>query len=129
MNKYDKEQYPHKELTGKIIKLAFNIYNELGYGLPERVYQKAFKCALSKEKISFTKEAYGKIEFDGEVVGKYFLDFLVDGRVAVEFKVRNEIYKKDVVQLLNYLKAKKIEIGIVLAITRDGIKIKRLVNT
>lgn len=122
------KKYPESELTEKIIGCAFRIYNELSFGLPERVYQKAMAHCLGEMKIEFAREVYGKIEFDGKIIGKYFLDFLVDNRVALEFKVRNEIYEKDVSQLLAYLKMKKIKIGLILAITSNGVKIKRLIN-
>jgi len=121
------EQYPEKELTEKIIGCAFDIFNELGYGLPERMYQKAMTYALEKNNLVYSRECYGKIEYDDKVIGKYFLDFLVEGRVAVEFKVRNDIYDVDVAQLLHYLKMKKIKVGLILAITSGGVKIKRLI--
>ncbi len=129
MKQYDSKNYPHSDLTSRIIKSAFKVYNELGYGLPERIYQRALGEALSSEGILFVREAYGLIKFNDHIVGKYFLDFLVENSVAIEMKVRNEIYEKDVTQLLNYLKAKKLEIGLVLAVTKNGIKIKRLANT
>lgn len=122
------DKYSESVLTEKIIGCAFCVYNELGFGLPERVYQKAMAYSLKKSGLDFVREAYGRIEFDGETVGKYFLDFLVENKVAVEFKVRNEIYSKDVSQILSYLKMKNLKIGLLLAITSDGIKIKRLAN-
>lgn len=129
MAEYNNKIYPHSELTRKIIKCAFEVYNALGYGLPERVYQKALAESLRLADLSFNREAYGLIKFKGYPVGKYFLDFLVEEKIAIEIKVRNEIYEKDVVQLLNYLKAKKLTVGLLLAITSHGIIIKRLANS
>lgn len=129
MGIYESKNYPHSELTKTIIKCAFEVYNELGYGLFERIYQKALAEALKAERLSFKREVYGLIKFKGETVGKYFLDFLVENKVAIEMKVRNEIYIKDTIQLLNYLKAKNLEIGLVLAITKEGVQIKRVANT
>jgi GxxExxY protein len=129
MKKFDQEEYPNSELTSKIIKCAFEVYNELGYGLPERVYQKALASAMSIAGLSYVREAYGLIKFRDQPVGKYFLDFLVENSVAIELKVRNEIYEQHQIQLLNYLKAKKLRVGLILAITNDGVKIKRIANT
>ncbi|PIS07933.1 GxxExxY protein [Candidatus Berkelbacteria bacterium CG10_big_fil_rev_8_21_14_0_10_43_13] len=116
------------DLTSEIIKCAFEVYNSLGYGLPERIYQKAMATALSHRNIKFKRENCGKVEFEGEVISRYFLDFLVEERVAVEFKVRNEIYQKDINQLLNYLKMKKIKVGLLLIISKKGVLIRRVVN-
>ena len=127
-NKYVKKQYPNSDLTGQLISFAYLIYDDLGYGLPERVYQKAFQALLAKKNFEFKKERYGKIIFDGVTVGKYFIDFLVENKVAVEFKVRSEIYQKDISQLLNYLKAENIQTGLIVAFSKEGIKLKRLIN-
>jgi len=120
--------YPNKDLTEKIIGCSFNVFNDLGYGLAERIYQTALAVELSKNKLKYEKELFGKVIFREVVVGRYFLDFLVEDKIAVELKVRNEIYNKDVSQLLNYLKSKKLKIWLLLAITKNGIKIKRLIN-
>lgn len=129
MKKFDTNKYPNSELTDEIIRLAFKVYNEFGYGLPEKIYQKAFAVELQNSKIGFSRECYGAIKYNGQVVGKYFLDFLVDDKVAVELKVRNEIYKSHVSQLLNYIKSKNLQTGLLLVIAKDGVKIKRLINS
>lgn len=127
-NKYIKKEYPLSDLTSQLIGFAYKIFDELGYGLPERVYQKSFETLLCKNKIKYNREKYGVIKFDDVKVGKYFIDFLIENKVAIEFKVRNEIYKKDISQLLNYIKSEKIKVGLVIAISKEGIKIKRLIN-
>lgn len=116
------------DLTGKIINCAFEIYNQLGYGLPERIYQKAMATALSNRHLQFSREVCGWVEFEGKIISRYFLDFLIEKKIAVEFKVRNEIYDKDVNQLLNYLKMKDLKIGLLLVIAKSGILIRRVVN-
>ncbi|TSC93587.1 MAG: hypothetical protein Athens101428_628 [Candidatus Berkelbacteria bacterium Athens1014_28] len=129
MNKYqDDKKYPHSKITEKIINLTFKVFNELGYGLAEKIYQRALAIELENSKIIFKRECYGAISYNGSTIGKYFLDFLIDGKVAVELKVRNEIYKSHVSQLLNYLKSRNLQIGLLLVISKDGVKIKRLIN-
>lgn len=116
------------ELSRKIIGFIFEVFKQLGYGLPERIYQRSFEQLLIKNQINYSKEKYGKILFEGEVVGKYFIDFVVEDKIAVELKVRNEIYQTHLNQLLNYLKSEKLKIGLLLAISKNGVLIKRLVN-
>ena len=123
------DDYPESELTEKIIKCAFLVYRQLGYGLPERVYQRAFAKCLEDQKFAFNREKFGKILFDDVTVGKYFLDFFIENKVAVEFKVRNDIYETDVIQLLNYIKSENIKIGLLIVFTKKGLKIKRLANS
>lgn len=116
------------DLSRKIIAIAFEVYNQLGYGLPERIYQRSFEELLIENKISYSKEKYGKIRFRGKSVGKYFIDFLIDNKIAIELKVRNEIYQTHINQILNYIKSENIKIGLLLAISKKGVLIKRLVN-
>lgn len=126
---FKNQNYPHSELTEKIIKISFDIYNEFGYGLPERVYQNAMAVAFGNSNLEYKKECYGAIKYDGKMVGKYYLDFLVESRIAVELKVRNELYQSHISQLLNYIIAKNLEVGLLLAFSKEGVKIKRLANT
>ena len=123
-----KEAYLFEDLTEKLIGFAFKIFKEIGYGHPEKVYQKCFESELASANLEYQREKYSKIMYDGEVVGKYFLDFLVDGKIAVEIKVRREIYENDWIQLLNYLKAKKLKVGLLLVFTKRKVIVKRLAN-
>ena len=122
------ERYPEKELTGKIIGCAFEVFKQLGYGLPEKTYQKALAESLNENNIKYSREKYGTIKFNDVTVGKYFLDFLVKNKVAVELKVRNDIYETDTIQLLNYLKSENIIVGLLIVITKKGARVKRLIN-
>ena len=125
--KYIKQNYPNSELTSNLIRFAYQIYDELGYGPAEKIYQRAFESLLKKNRLNYSREKYGKIIFDNNVVGRYFVDFVVES-VAVEFKIRNDIYQKDINQLLNYIKSENLQTGIIIVLGKDGIKIKRLIN-
>lgn len=104
------------------------IFLELGYGYPEKIYQKALEKELKKQKIPYKRECYSKILYDGEVVGRYFLDFLIEDKIAVKLKVRREIYECDWIQLLNYLKARELRVGLLIVFQKHGVKVKRVVN-
>lgn len=116
------------DLTKTIISSANLVFLELGYGYPEKIYQSALEKEFKKADLIFTREVYSKIKYDGEVVGRYFLDFLVEKKVAIEIKVRREIYESDWIQLLNYLKANDLRVGLLIIFTKYGIKIKRVMN-
>lgn len=121
-------EYLHQDLTAKIIGLCYKIHNQLGYGHPEKVYQKALEIELTAEDISFEREVYSKILYGGKIAGKFFLDFLIDDKVALELKVRRNLYESDWIQLLNYLKSMNLNLGILAVFTRDKVTIKRVIN-
>ena len=127
MVKFVKNQYLNSELTGKIIEHAFDIFNKLGYGYPEKVYQQSLFKALTKENLKVERERYCKLEIDGNKVGHFFVDLVVNDCVVVELKAREDILNKDVAQTLAYLKLHHIKIGLILAFSKTGVKIKRLI--
>lgn len=130
MDKYkNNSQYPYSDLTEKIIGCAYEVYRKLGYGLPEKAYQRAFSECLKENKINFIREKYGKIKFNGVAISRYYLDFFIEKKVAVEFKVRGDIYETDTIQLLNYIKSENISVGLLIVFSKKRIKIKRLANT
>ena len=123
------KDYPESKLTEKIIGFAFDVFNDLKYGLKEKAYQKALEALLIENKINYQREKYGKIRYHGAIIGKYYLDFLIEGKVAVELKVRSEVYQKDIGQLLNYIKSEQIPVGLLIVMTKYRVEIKRLANT
>lgn len=116
------------ELSRLVIGLIFEVYNQLSYGLSEKIYQAAFEEELRQHKIRYHREKYGKIRYKEKIVGRYFIDFVIEDKIAVELKVRNEIYQTHINQLLNYIKSENYPIGLLLAISKQGVLIKRLVN-
>jgi len=122
------KNFPESELTEKIIGCAFEVYKRLGHGIPEKIYQNAFAEMLSENNLNFRREKYGKIKFHDKIVGRYFLDFFVENKVAVELKARNDIFRNDVNQLLGYMKSEDVKLGLLIVFTRDGARVKRLIN-
>ncbi len=121
-------QFLFQDLTKNIIGACFCIYRVLGYGKPEKIYQKALEIELQKRMINFSREKYGRIKYDGQIIGRYYLDFLVEDKIAIELKVRREVYESDWIQLLNYLKSEKLKLGLLIVFTKYGLKIKRVIN-
>lgn len=114
--------------TKKIIKCFYEVYNTLGYGFLEKVYEKA----LIKELIAnnFYCEEQKKIEvlYKGENVGEYFADILVDNEIILELKATESLCEEHEYQLINYLKATNIELGLLLNFGRKP-EIKRKIFT
>jgi len=102
----------HKELTGQIIKSFYKVYNKLGYGFLEKVYENALKTELRKSNIQCYSQHPIKIYYDQKVIGEYFADLIVEEKVIIELKVSKSLSKANEYQLINYLKATDIEVGI-----------------
>lgn len=118
----------HKELSYKIIGIIFNVFNELGYGYQEKYYQRAIALALDKEKLNYIREKEIKLNYKNNPIGKYFLDFIIEQKIVLEIKVANGLRSQDIKQVLGYLKASGLQLGILTLITKGGIKYKRIVN-
>lgn len=106
------ESLLHKDMTEAIIKTYYEVYNELGYGFLEKVYQNAMFIEL-KEK-GFIVEAQKKIlvHYKETIVGEYFADILVNNAVILELKSCESLVPEHETQLLNYLRATEFEVGI-----------------
>ena len=110
----DLQKIKHQELTDRIIKIFYKVYNKLGYGFLEKVYENAVMLELKRAEISAIAQTPIKVLYEGEVVGEYFADVLVENRVIIEIKAAKELAPENEAQLLNYLKATDVEVGILL---------------
>ena len=106
--------YKHQELTGKIIKAAQNVHNALGYGFLEKVYHNAMVLELRKSGFEVESEKPVSVYYDGQDVGEYFADMVVADKVILEIKAVQVINPAHEAQLVNYLKATNIDIGLLL---------------
>ncbi len=104
----------HSEITNLIIKAYYNVYNKLGYGFLERVYENAMMIELDKFGLSVEKQKKIEVYYDDDIVGDYFSDILVNDKIILELKAAKRLSKKHNLQLLNYLKATEIEVGLLL---------------
>ncbi len=104
----------HNELTDKIIKAFYIVYNTLGYGFSEKVYENALILELVKLGLQVQQQMKIAVYYNGQVVGEYWADVVVNDLVIVELKAVRQILKEHEAQLLNYLKATPIEIGLLL---------------
>jgi len=104
----------YKELTEKIIKVFYRVYNSLGYGFLEKVYENAMMIEFKKERIPAVAQLPIKVQYEDEIIGEYFADILVDNKVIVEIKATRILAPENEAQLLNYLKGTDVEVGLLL---------------
>lgn len=122
------EQYLHKELTSKIIKCFYTVYNTLGFGFLEKVYENALKIELEKNKLSIEKQKPIKVHYDNQLVGEYFADLVVNDQIILELKAAESLCEEHEYQLINYLKATNFELGLLLNFGKKP-EIKRKIFT
>jgi GxxExxY protein len=106
--------YKHSDITEKIIKAFYTVYNTLGYGFLEKVYRNAMAIELAKLGLAVVPEVPIQVYYEGQVVGEYYADLLVAGAIVVELKAKRRVAEEHVAQLLNYLKATPYEVGLLL---------------
>ncbi|RTL14716.1 MAG: GxxExxY protein [Flavobacteriaceae bacterium] len=104
----------HKELTGSILKLFYEVYNELGYGFLEKVYQNALYNELKNNGFKVESQKQIKVYYKNIEVGEYYADLIVNDKVILELKATEAITEAHEFQLLNYLKSTNIEVGLLL---------------
>jgi GxxExxY protein len=110
----DFQDFKYKELTDRIIKIFYKAYNKLGYGFLEKVYENAMVIELEREGIAAVAQSPINVLYDGKIIGEYFADILVENKVIVEIKAGRQLVEENEAQLLNYLKAIAMEVGLLL---------------
>ena len=108
------EEFLHKEITSKIIQTFYKVYNTLGYGFLEKVYENAMRIEISKSGSHVEQQKNIKVFYESEQVGDYYADLLVENLIIVELKAAETICDEHETQLLNYLKATDIEVGLLI---------------
>lgn len=104
----------HKSITDKILKVYYEVYNELGYGFLEKVYQNAMYFELKSLGYKIEAQKQIKVYYKKQLVGEYYSDLLVEDKVIVELKATELLMNAHVAQVINYLKGTPIEVGLLL---------------
>ena len=102
------------DLTKKIISCAYKVHNALGPGFLEKIYENALRIEIEKLGIRVRQQQPISVEYEGQVVGEYYADLWVDERLVVELKAAQTIAREHEVQLVNYLTATKVDLGLLL---------------
>lgn len=115
-------------LTEQVIGIFYSVYNELGRGFSEGIYENAMAVALAEEGLPFAQQHPLTVQFRNKLVGEFRIDLLIDNRLIVELKAATRLAPAHEAQLINYLKATRIPVGLLLNFG-DRPEFKRLVFT
>jgi GxxExxY protein len=118
----------YENITEQILAAAFKVHRRLGFGFLEKIYKNAMSIELKKSGLSAEFEKPIKVYYEGEEVGDYFADLIVENKVIVELKAVEALNKKFEVQLVNYLTATGLDVGLLLNFGRESLEYKRKVR-
>ena len=104
----------HKDITDKIIKCFYEVYNILGYGFLEKVYESSLYNELISCGLSCERQKKIDVFYKGKLVGEYYADIIAEQKVIIELKAAEAIWEEHEFQLINYLKGTNIEVGLLL---------------
>ncbi len=104
----------HEKITSEIIRAFYEVYNTLGYGFLEKVYENALKYELDMTGLKVVTQMPIEVKYKGVHVGEYFADMCVEDKIVVELKSAERLSRAHEAQLLNYLKGTEIEVGLLL---------------
>lgn len=116
----------HEKLTALILEACFEVSNELGAGFLESVYEKALTVALSQKGLSIKTQVPLKVKFRNAIVGDFSADLLVNDTVLIEIKAVSRILQEHKAQVINYLKATGIEVGLLVNFGNPRLEYYRL---
>ena len=118
----------HEELTEKILKACFEVSNELGNGFLESVYEKALVIVLTAMGLKVQTKVPLKVMFRGQIVGEFFPDIIVEDMVIIELKAVKALAPEHLAQVMNYLKATGIEVGLLVNFGSTRLEYRRFGN-
>ena len=104
----------YKDITDKTLKAFYSVYNKLGFGFLEKVYENAMLLELKEMNVYCERQKPIKVHYKGEIVGEYYADILIEGKVILELKAAESLAEAHELQLVNYLKATELEVGLLL---------------
>jgi GxxExxY protein len=118
----------HANLTEAIIGCAMDVYNELGPGFPEKIYQAALACELDLKKINFREQFKININYKNRRIGVRYADFFIEEKIAFELKARTEIEPFHLSQAINYVEATDCDAGLLINFGAKSLQFKRIFN-
>jgi len=118
-----------EEVTEKIIAAAYKVYNKMGFGYLEKVYEKCMLVELKKQTdLDVRYQCPVKVEYEGQDVGDFIADYVINDQIIVELKSVRTLVPAHEVQLVNYLKATGIEIGLLINFGQEKVDIRRKIR-
>lgn len=121
-------EYYKSNITGKIIGCAQKVHRFLGNGFQEVIYQRALKIEFGKMNLLFEREKEMNIFYDNILVGNRRVDFLVDSDIMVELKAITKLEEVNIAQLINYIEAYKVKVGLLINFGAKSLEVKRYIK-
>ena len=121
------DSYPCKEETHAIIGCAFEVLNELGHGLNEKLYENALVVEFKARGITFEQQRRFEVLYKGEHVGEFIPDLIANGKVVVDTKCIERITDHERGQMLNYLRITRLSVGLLLNFKHSKLEFERMV--
>lgn len=118
--------YP--KLSYEVVGALYEVYNAIGSGYQEKYYQKALAKELKEKRIDFKEQLPVRLYYKGEKLGIYYFDFLIEDKIILEIKNSSKFYPRDIKQVLGYLRAKNIDLGILACFSKNGLIYKRILK-
>ena len=119
----------YAELTEKVIGCAYKVYNQMGFGFLESVYENCLAIELRRAGIDFETQKSITVHYGEDVVGEFFADVVIEGKVIVELKSVRQLAKAHEIQLVNYLVATKTDVGLLVNFGEENVEVKRKSRT
>ncbi len=118
----------YRELSSDIIKAAYEVYNTLGYGLLEKLYERALIIALEERNLKVETQKPYEAFFHNKSIGVFYTDLVVENRVIVEIKSTQKFQPDHFAQLNNYLKITDLKLGLLINFGPEKLSVKRVIN-
>ncbi len=128
MHQIKKAELIYPELSYQLMGILFEVHNKLGTKYQEKHYQKVIETKLKLLVIPFKREKKIKINFEGEDLGEFYVDFIIDNKILLETKIVWKITINDVKQVLRYLDAVKLKLGVIANFKHDKLEYRRIVK-
>ncbi len=128
MNQYINNNYYKSDITSQIIKCAYRVHKTLGNGFQEVIYQRALEIEFTNERLMFHREKEMPIRHQEKVIGSRRVDFLVDSDIMVELKAITKLEDVNIAQLINYIEAYNVKIGLLLNFGAKSLEVKRYIE-
>ncbi|MHC5095711.1 MAG: GxxExxY protein [Planctomycetota bacterium] len=122
------EELIHKELVYEVVGCAMKVHRELGYSFLEKVYENSMMVLLNKKSIKAKQQFPVPVHFENVIVGEYFADFMIEDKILVELKTVEKIANVHFAQVLNYLKATGIKLGLLINFGPRKLEYERIVK-
>ena len=124
----ESNNYLHSDITAKILKAFYNVYNTLGHGFLEKVYEKAMMIELKDLDLYCKAQSRIDVFYKDSHVGEYYADIIVEEKVIIELKAAENINPAHEAQLVNYLRGTNIEVGLLLNFGEKPMHVRRVLT-